>query len=472
MTGQSGAPPSRTATSERRRARYATTKKVDRPASPLWTKAQVAKSDDLGIHIATGYGIRIAVERGHLIVEDGLADERRRIRFNRATSRLKRLVVIGHSGSVSLDALRWITDAGAVFVQIDHDANLVTMSAPARHHDPALRRAQALAADSETGRQIMVNLLTVKLDRQARLCDRIEQVTGMTGQSEIIRSEKDKLVGIGTTKELRHREATAAQAYWRAWARVPVTFSTSNSTGIPEHWRVAGPRTSRLDGQWPRRAVSPIHAMLNYLYAILEVEATIACHSLGLDPSIGILHADARYRHSMAADLMEPVRPVVDGVVLDTSLAEALRSDSYAETGDGTCRLLSPLTQRLSAQAAALSTTTLSHARRLVEILRNRATGPTAPAPVCRPEPETQRPNINHNVVEDRKAWESAVLPRLRALSAGVIAERTGISLTSVKEARSGRVFPRRSNRRLLASLVIDVPAPKISMPIEEGLLP
>lgn len=73
------------------------------------------------------------------------------MRFNRATSRLKRLVVVGHSGSVSLDALRWITDVGAVFVQVDHDANLVTMSAPARHHEPALRRAQALASGSDTG---------------------------------------------------------------------------------------------------------------------------------------------------------------------------------------------------------------------------------------------------------------------------------------------------------------------------------
>ena len=46
---------------------------------------------------------------------------RRTERLNRATSGLKRLVVIGHTGFVTLEALRWIRDVGAAFVQIDRD---------------------------------------------------------------------------------------------------------------------------------------------------------------------------------------------------------------------------------------------------------------------------------------------------------------------------------------------------------------
>lgn len=455
MTGQSGAPPSRTATSERRRARYATTKKVDRPASPLWTKAQLAKRDDLGIHIATGYGIHIAVERGHLIVEDGIADERRRARFNRATSGIKRLVVIGHSGSVTLDALRWITDIGAVFVQVDHDSNLVTMSAPARHHDPKLRRAQALATDSRTGRQIMVDLLSTKLERQAALCDRIEQITGMTGQSEIIRSEKEKLAGIATTKELRHREATAAQAYWRAWAKMPVEFSDADPASIPEHWRITGPRTSRLDGQWPRRAVSPVHAVLNYLYAVLEVEATIACHSTGLDPSIGILHADESYRASMAADLMEPLRPAADEIVLSLLRNRPLRIRDWAETADGTCRVLNGLGRQLSSQAPQLLNQALNSARALAGILRD----PGADAPGSRENapPNSRESPSSYRLGDplfDRRAWSHTVVPALRNIPPRQLSEQTGISLSSVKEIRSGTTYPRLSNRRLLMTLI------------------
>ena len=39
-------------------------------------------------------------------------DERITTRFNRATSRLERLVVVGHTGFVTLEATRWIRDVG------------------------------------------------------------------------------------------------------------------------------------------------------------------------------------------------------------------------------------------------------------------------------------------------------------------------------------------------------------------------
>jgi CRISPR-associated protein Cas1 len=52
--------------------------------------------------------------------------------------------------------------------------------------------------------------------------------------------------------------------------------------------------------------------LVNYAYAILETEATIALQAHGFDPGMGILHTDKRYRSSLAHDLMEPLRPVVD----------------------------------------------------------------------------------------------------------------------------------------------------------------
>jgi len=65
-----------------------------------------------------GYGVSLTVKRGHLIVEDGVGSNRRVRRFSRAMPRFDRLVVHGHSGIVSLDALRWISDIGASFIHI------------------------------------------------------------------------------------------------------------------------------------------------------------------------------------------------------------------------------------------------------------------------------------------------------------------------------------------------------------------
>src|SRR5256885_1704719 len=91
-----------------------------------------------GLLILTGYGLRISVERSHLCLADGVGSERRQGRLARATCRLKRLVVLGHSGFVTLEALRWIQKIGASFVQVDADGQLVAVSCSEHLDDPRL----------------------------------------------------------------------------------------------------------------------------------------------------------------------------------------------------------------------------------------------------------------------------------------------------------------------------------------------
>ena len=57
--------------------------------------------------------------------------------------------------------------------------------------------------------------------------------------------------------------------------------------------------------------------MRNYLFACLESEARLALLAHGLDPTLGVLHADQRNRDSLALDAMEPVRADVDAFLLD-----------------------------------------------------------------------------------------------------------------------------------------------------------
>ena len=80
-----------------------------------------------GVLALSGYGLSIKVERGHLVVEDGLGSARRRGRFSRVTPGLKRIVVFGRSGAVSLDALGWLHDLGIGFAQIDHEGELIVV---------------------------------------------------------------------------------------------------------------------------------------------------------------------------------------------------------------------------------------------------------------------------------------------------------------------------------------------------------
>ena len=99
-------------------------------------------------------------------------------------------------------------------------------------------------------------------------------------------------------------------------------------------------------------SLNPANAVLNYLYAVLEAEATIAALSARLDPALGFLPADRSERASLACDLMEPVRPAVDAFALSLFRERQFTKDDVFELKDGHCRLLPPLTHELAATAS------------------------------------------------------------------------------------------------------------------------
>jgi hypothetical protein len=100
-----------------------------------------------------------------------------------------------------------------------------------------------------------------------------------------------------------------------------------------------------------RLASNPLNAMLNYFYALLESEARLAVAALGLDPGLGVLHADAPARDSLACDVMEPVRPIGDAYLLNWIIHETLRREWFFEQRDGSCRLMGPFAVQLSKTA-------------------------------------------------------------------------------------------------------------------------
>src|SRR6266849_6058738 len=122
-----------------------------------------------GVVTLVGYGIRVQVERGHLILEDGIGPDRRKARLSRVGHGLRRLVVIGADGMVSLAALRWLADQDAAFVMLNRDGSVLATTGPVRSSDARLRRAQALADDSGAAVQITRELISQKLASQEQV---------------------------------------------------------------------------------------------------------------------------------------------------------------------------------------------------------------------------------------------------------------------------------------------------------------
>jgi hypothetical protein len=92
-----------------------------------------------GVITLRGYGIKAHVDRGHLILEDGIGPERRLGRFPRVRHGLRRLVVIGADGMVSLAALRWLADQDAAFVMLDRNGKVLATTGPVAPSDVRLR---------------------------------------------------------------------------------------------------------------------------------------------------------------------------------------------------------------------------------------------------------------------------------------------------------------------------------------------
>lgn len=303
-----------------------------------------------GVLVLTGYGIRVAVERGHLLVRDGRGSERRAGRFSRADRSLRRLVVLGHTGTVSFDALRWLHDVGCAFLQIDADGTVLAAFGPFGPDDARMRRTQALAPYSGAGLSIAQDLITRKLERQAAVLD--EMVTpGASEAAAFVRTCVPALAAATDEATLRFVEADAAGAYWAGWEGVAMRWAASDAERVPVHWRMFRSRLSPLSGG-SRRAVNPVNALLNLCSALLECEARLAALAGGLDAGLGVLHADRPNRASLALDIMEPARPLVEQWVLDQLASRTFRRTDFWETREGACRLMAPLA-KLVAEAVA-----------------------------------------------------------------------------------------------------------------------
>jgi hypothetical protein len=204
---------------------------------------------------------------------------------------------------------------------------------------------------------ITCEILRVKLCGQAEVAG----LLGFADESAAISSLAEAIAREIDGKRALSIEAEVAWLYWNLWVRMPVRFARRNPKrlgangrwrpGRPDPWLTFGPRTSLLSGK-QSRATTPGNASINYLYAILEAEMTVALLARGLDPGIGMFHADIDGRFSLALDAIEAVRPYVEYWLFAYLQASVFANRDFHELPDGEVRLSHPLNSHLAHTAA------------------------------------------------------------------------------------------------------------------------
>src|SRR5829696_9219968 len=312
--------------------------------TPNPPRAYVRRNAECKPLVLVGHGVRLRVHQGSLLVQNGFThypQEREELRLFPGDRRLpSRIIALEGDGSISLDVIKWLSQQGIPLVLLSWQGEVVSMVGDGAVYDPALREAQLAALKSGTGLEIATNLILQKI---ANSCGTL----GTLPPSPAIDAAVDKLEAMlgelrstppETIEALLLMEAQAAYAYFAAWQMLPLRWKGTGRKPIPPEWRHVVARPSMVSGR-NRHATHPVNAMLNYAYAVLESQVRIATVAQGLDPTIGYLHACRPARVALVYDLMEPLRPQVDRLMLDFVCLHAFTPSDFTLGADGVCRL-------------------------------------------------------------------------------------------------------------------------------------
>jgi CRISPR-associated endonuclease Cas1 len=336
--------------------------------------ATYASSGDGHVVVADGFDVKVLVRNGALTICDGVAEHRRERAFPKVAAP-ERLVVTG-DGFLTTEALEWCR-AQATAVIVVARGEVLLGASPAGRNDARIRRAQALAAGSPAGLAAVRHLLCAKVGGQAKV---LREVFGAEDAAQTL---ADLAESIGVSEDVetcRQLEAVAAAAYFATWAGHPATavgFVAHDRRRVPPHWSVYDSRRSAITGaaNTNRLAERPLNALLNYCYRLTEAEARFASVRLGLDPGLGVLHADAAGRDSLALDLIEPVRPAVDRFVLDLVAERTFHKRDFVERSDGHVRVAAPLTHELATLMPTWRRAIAGHAEAVAHLFADQVVG-------------------------------------------------------------------------------------------------
>lgn len=95
------------------------------------------------------------------------------------------------------------------------------------------------------------------------------------------------------------------------------------------------PQSLEFKGRNRRPPRDPFNAVLSLGYTLLHFEAVTGLYGLGLDPYVGFYHAMDFGRESLACDVIEPLRPLIDQFAIDCFRDKSLRTEGFSSTDQG-----------------------------------------------------------------------------------------------------------------------------------------
>jgi CRISPR-associated protein Cas1 len=297
--------------------------------------------------VLAGYGVGLRVERDSLVLKNGFTHDGQtnptRILY-RGVHGIRSIVMLADSGNISIDAIKWCHEQNITVSMLDSDGGLLQSLTVEQEASSQLRRAQYRASDNDLGSYIAVQLVRNKIAAQLATLQAHSELPLATRASEILENSLKWLdmpelpSYFYDIDYLRTYEGRNAKVYFESWQGLPLKWAKTDIKKVPPHWLTIPERTSPLAGNG-RHAVNPLHAALNYAYALLDNACRSALNKYGFDATCGYLHVDKLHRDSLVYDLMELYRAKVDDKVLRLFSTITLKKGDIIPVNDGSVRL-------------------------------------------------------------------------------------------------------------------------------------
>jgi len=278
----------------------------------------------------SGYNIHICVDDGKLIIKDGRDWEKEptEIIMKPKFVDYDHIILYGHSGNISLSAIKWLMKQKVSINVLDYDGTLLSSMDPPQSKTGLVRLAQ-YRAYNEQRIDIAKEIIHAKINRTRDMFDwLIFRYPQLTEKMNLCNFEKtlEDLKNAQKIRDIIGLEGIVARHYWDAIGQIfPDKFEFET--------RAIG-RTTR-----PLGAIDPINALFNYGYSILESHCRRAINSANLDPYIGFLHETRVTKEPLVYDMQEPFRWLVDLTIIQTLENNLFHKKDFIRTEDYIIRL-------------------------------------------------------------------------------------------------------------------------------------
>ena len=201
------------------------------------------------------------------------------------------MVVVDHPQTTyTHNALAKLVECGAAVVLCGRDHLPAAMLLPLGDHSQVVwRLADQMAVSRPTKKRLWTQLVRAKIRAQA-----LNLPPNLPARRKLLALVKEVKAGDTTNVEAR-----AARLYWQHW------LATSDAATLDTEPFRRDPKAAGLN------------PFLNYGYTILRAAISRAIVAAGLQPSLGLHHANRANLFCLADDLIEPFRPLVDDRVRD-----------------------------------------------------------------------------------------------------------------------------------------------------------